>query len=191
MKSFIHSPILVLLSGVTGKTVDGKKWTAIQVHGQQGACSILVQTQGSYIGTVGKFRVRQGLWADHQVRADQATKSSVTCVNPVVTWGKHTGHPHKNSSNNFNNYCKSLGYPGNYGNRTYGTVKCSKGALFWCKGYDNPKAYHWCVSGLVSGQVGDGLPFARACVCVCVCVCVRACGDMLARVVLRTLGVSA
>jgi hypothetical protein len=68
----------------------------------------------------------------------------VTCKNPVVTWGKHTGYPHSHSNNNFGNYCKSLGYPGTYGSPKYGTVKCSKGALFWCKGYDNPKAYHWC-----------------------------------------------
>merc|ERR1712157_709748 len=69
----------------------------------------------------------------------------VTCKNPRVTWGKHTGYPHKHSNNNFNNYCKSLGYTaGAYGTPKYGTVKCSKGALFWCKGYDNPKAYHWC-----------------------------------------------
>ena len=73
------------------------------------------------------------------------TKSSVTCVNPVVTWNKHTGYPHSHSNNNFGNYCKSLGYPGTTGTVKYGTVKCSKGALFWCKGYDNPKAYHWCV----------------------------------------------
>ena len=75
----------------------------------------------------------------------------VTYKNPRVTWGKHTGYPHKHSNNNFNNYCKSLGYTaGSYGSAKYGTVKCSKGALFWCKGYDNPKAYHWCVSACVS-----------------------------------------
>merc|ERR1711881_64884 len=72
------------------------------------------------------------------------TKTYTTCNKPVVTWGKHTGYPHKHSNNNFNNYCKSLGYPASYGTPKYGTVKCSKGALFWCKGYDNPKAYHWC-----------------------------------------------
>merc|ERR1712080_143707 len=69
----------------------------------------------------------------------------VTCNNPRVTWGSHTGYPHKHSNNNFGNYCKSLGYSkGSYGTPQYGTVKCSKGALFWCKGYDNPKAWHWC-----------------------------------------------
>merc|ERR1712151_45139 len=70
--------------------------------------------------------------------------TGATCKNPRVTWGKHTGYPHKHSSNNFGNYCKSLGYPDTFGTPKYGTVKCSKGALFWCKGYDNPKAYHWC-----------------------------------------------
>merc|ERR1712176_64314 len=72
------------------------------------------------------------------------SKTYVTCKNPRVTWGKHTGYPHKHTNNNFANYCKSLGFRGSYGSAKYGTVKCSKGALFWCKGYDNPKAWHWC-----------------------------------------------
>jgi len=72
------------------------------------------------------------------------TKSAVTCKNPRVTWGKHTGVPHQHSNNDFRTYCRSLGYPDKYGTPKYGTVKCKNGALFWCKGYDNPKSYHWC-----------------------------------------------
>ena len=70
----------------------------------------------------------------------------VTCQNPKVQWGsqKHIGYPHKHSNNNYNTYCKSLGYTGFVtGSDKYGTVKCSKGALFWCKGYDFNGGYHW------------------------------------------------
>merc|ERR1739847_171618 len=62
------------------------------------------------------------------------------------TWGKHTGGvPHKHSNNNYDAYCKSLGF-GSFvtGSDKYGTVRCNKGALFWCKGYDFSQGWHWC-----------------------------------------------
>ena len=72
--------------------------------------------------------------------------SVVTCKGPKVIWGSHTGVPHKHSSNNYNTYCQSLGF-GSFvtGSDKYGTVKCDKGALFWCKGYDFNSGYHWWV----------------------------------------------
>ena len=71
-------------------------------------------------------------------------QGEATCTNPSVIWGGHTGVPHEHRNNNFDAYCKSLGYASfvTESNR-YGTRSCSKGALFWCKGYDNPTAYHW------------------------------------------------
>ena len=72
--------------------------------------------------------------------------SVVTCNGPKVTWGSHTGVPHKHGSNNYDTYCKSLGF-GSFvpGSDKYGTVTCSKGALFWCKGYDFSQGWHWWV----------------------------------------------
>ena len=71
-------------------------------------------------------------------------QGSVTCQNPTVTWGKHTGIPHQHSSNNYDTYCKSLGFAGFVtGSDKYGTRSCDTGALFWCKGYDFRQGYHW------------------------------------------------
>merc|ERR1739848_944854 len=71
--------------------------------------------------------------------------SVVRCSGPRVTWGSHTGVPHQQSSNDYNKYCQSLGF-GSFvtGSDKYGTVRCNKGALFWCKGYDFSQGYHWC-----------------------------------------------
>ena len=78
-------------------------------------------------------------------RCDQVVtgQGTATCNYPTVLWGSHTGVPHKHSSNNYDAYCKSLGYASFVtGSNKYGTRACNKGALFWCKGYDNPTA-HW------------------------------------------------
>jgi len=71
--------------------------------------------------------------------------SVVTCNGPKVTWGSHTGVPHKHSNNKYDAYCQSLGFAKFVpGSDKYGTVRCDKGALFWCKGYDFSSGYHWC-----------------------------------------------
>ena len=71
--------------------------------------------------------------------------SVVTCKGPKVLWGKHTGVPHKHSGNKYDTYCKSMGYDKFVpGSDKYGTVKCDKGALFGCSGYDF-NGWHWCV----------------------------------------------
>ena len=70
---------------------------------------------------------------------------TVTCKGPKVTWGSHTGVPHKHSGNKYETYCKSMGYTGFVpGSDKYGTVSCSKGALFGCSGYDF-NGWHWWV----------------------------------------------
>ena len=72
--------------------------------------------------------------------------SVVRCNGPRVTWGSHTGVPHKHSANKYDAYCQSLGFAKFVpGSDKYGTVRCTKGALFWCKGYDFNSGYHWWV----------------------------------------------
>ena len=69
--------------------------------------------------------------------------SLMKCSNPTISWGSHSGGiPHKHKNNNYNSYCQSLGFAASVA-VTYGTRPCSKGALFWCKGYDNKDVYHW------------------------------------------------
>ena len=71
---------------------------------------------------------------------------TVQCKGPRVAWGNHkNGIPHKHGGNRYDTYCKSMGYTGFVtGSDKYGTVSCSKGALFGCSGYDFGK-WHWWV----------------------------------------------
>merc|ERR1712187_474553 len=75
--------------------------------------------------------------------------SVVLCNGPRVIWGSgsgsRTGVPHKHIANNFDAYCQSLGFAKFLPfSDSYGTVRCTKGALVWCKGTIDFKGWHWC-----------------------------------------------
>jgi hypothetical protein len=68
-----------------------------------------------------------------------------TCLRPEVRYGTTTGGvPYQIASNDYEQWCKQLGFDGFAGDVTYGERGCEEGGrVLWCDTFDE-EGPHWC-----------------------------------------------
>ena len=82
---------------------------------------------------------------DQYTKCKGASSNGQTCYSPEVRYGSTTGGvPNKHSKNDISAWCNQL-FPGTKGTAIYGKSESGKiGKLFWCRGFDDIRVYHWC-----------------------------------------------